>query len=77
MFIGFWNILEVEYIPWYTLFSENPHVPVLNNLRHFILSQARNEKPAFRRVFDYVRWIIFVFSAPQAGRLCSTSLCLR
>jgi len=44
MFIGFWNILEVEYIPWYTLFSENPHVPVFNNLTHFILSQARKQK---------------------------------
>ena len=44
MFIGFWNIWEGEYIPRYTPFSENPHVPVFNNLRHFILSQARKQK---------------------------------
>ena len=77
MFIEFWNIWEGGYIPWYTPFFENLSVPVLNNLGHFILSQARKQKPGLMPGLDYVRWIIFVFSAPRAGREYSTLRDLR
>jgi hypothetical protein len=66
--------MGVGYIPRYTPFCKKPHLPVFNNLTHFIcvleILVFQKKKPGLLPGLDYVRWITFPcgFSNLTVGR---------